>query len=383
MAPLARSDMTPTDTRPRRIRGEGSFSQRADGTWVGTVDLGWAGGKRVRKSVSAKTKKAAQAKFIRLKRDVEKGVGLESSSTVEAWLTHWLDTIATERNRARTIQGYRGYIKTWLIPHLGTHRLDKLTEDHVRALYRAMKDQGKSDATRRQAHSILRRALKVAMQEGRVPRNVAANVDAPPVGVVHRTPLTLEQARQVLASLDGDPLAARWVAALLLGMRQGECLGLKWEDVDLEAGTIRVRRELLRITGQGLVETPPKSERSKRPIPIIGPMAYALSQTERRGEYVFYGKRQDPRQDWQAWKGLLVRAGVPDSPLAAARTTTSTLLRDAGVPDTVTRDIFGHSQVQVTQGSYMRTDLPTMRAAMLALEVSVQPAKVKPVRKRA
>jgi integrase len=374
--------VTPTD-RPRRIRGEGSFSQRVDGTWVGTVDLGWAGGKRVRKSVSAKTKKAAQAKFIRLKRDVEKGVGLESSSTVEAWLTHWLDTIATERNRARTIQGYRGYIKTWLIPHLGTHRLDKLTEDHVRALYRAMKNQGKSDATRRQAHSILRRALKVAMQEGRVTRNVAANVDAPPVGVVHRTPLSLEQARQVLASLDGDPLAARWVAALLLGMRQGECLGLKWEDVDLEAGTIRVRRELLRITGQGLVETPPKSERSKRPIPIIGPMSYALANTEHRGEFVFYGEPKDPRQDWQAWKDLLVRAGVPDSPLAAARTTTSTLLRDAGVPDTVTRDIFGHSQVQVTQGSYMRTDLPTMRAAMLALEVSVQPAKVKPVRKRA
>ena len=363
--------------RPRRIRGEGSFSQRSsDGLWVGTVDLGWQGGKRVRKSVSAKTRKAASAKFVKLKRDLEKSGGVTSSSTVEAWLNHWLDTIATERNRARTIQGYRGYLNTWLIPHLGHHRLDRLSEDHVRAMLRAMRDQGKSDATRRQARAILHRALMIAEREGRVSRNVAHNVDAPPVSVVHRLPLTLDQARKVLASLDGDPLAARWVAALLLGMRQGECLGLKWSDIDMAAGTIHVERELIRLTGVGLVLTPPKSAASIRTVPMLGPMRYALERTERRGPFVFYGGMKDPRQDWQAWKALLVKAGVCDPSmglaampeLAAGRTTTSTLLRDAGVPSTVIRDILGHSQVTVTEESYMRTDLPTMKAAMVALE---------------
>ena len=361
----------------RRVRGEGSFSQRSsDGLWVGTVDLGWAGGKRVRKSVSAKTRKAASAKFVKLKRDLEKTGGVTSSSTVEAWLNHWLDTIATERNRARTIQGYRGYLNTWLIPHLGAHRLDRLNEDHVRAMYRTMKDAGKSDATRRQAHAILRRALVVAMREGRINRNPAANVDPPPVGVNHRTPLSLEQARKVLASLDGDPLAARWVAALLLGMRQGECLGLKWSDIDMGAGTIRVERELLRITGKGLVLGPPKSKRSIRTIPMLGPMRFALEQTEHRGPFVFYGDAKDPRQDWAAWKALLVRAGVCSSTmaqgdmpeLAAGRTTTGTLLRDAGVATTVIRDILGHAQVTVTEESYLRTDAATMKAAMVALE---------------
>ncbi len=365
---------------PRRIRGEGGFFQRAsDGLWIGTVDLGWQGGKRVRKSVSAKTKKAAQAKFLVLKRNLEKSGGVTSSSTVEAWLNHWLEHIASERVRARTLQGYRGYLNTWLIPHLGHLRLDRLKEDHIRSMYRAMKDQGKSDATRRQAHAILRRALVVAEREGRIARNPAAMIDPPPVGTNHRTPLTIDQARRVLANLDDDPLAARWIAALLLGMRQGECLGLQWRDVDIETRTIHVRRELIRITGQGLVLTAPKSSTSIRVIPMLGPMAYALERTDRRGDFVFYGVAMDPKKDWTAWKALLVRAGVCDSlmkpgdmpELAAGRTTTATLLRDAGVDATVVRDILGHSQVQVTQENYMRTSEIQSRAAMAALEAHV------------
>ena len=388
--------------KPRRLRGEGSFAQRhlddcppADktgvrpkhsckGMWVGTMDLGWHAGRRVRKSVAAKTKKGAQAKFIRLKTEIEKGGGaLGSASTVEAWLNHWLDHVASERVRPRTLMGYRQYVNGYLIPNLGAHRLNKLREEHIRAMYRKMKDQGLSDATRRQAHAILRRALVVAEREGRISRNPAANIDPPPVGKNHRTPLSLDQARKVLASLDGDPLAARWVAALLLGMRQGECLGLKWSDINMEAGTIGVERELLRVKDLGLVLTPPKSEASVRKIPMLGPMTYALEHSEHRGEFVFYGIAYDPRKDWANWKALLVRAGVCDAEtapgempeLAAGRTTAATLLRDAGVDVTVVRDILGHSQVQITQEFYQRTDAATMAAAMLALEAAVKPTK--------
>lgn len=384
---------TTTETRPRRIRGEGGFSQRAsDGLWVGTLDLGWVNGKRVRKTVSAKTKREAQAKFLQLKKDADKGV-ISTGATVEAWLNHWLDTIAVERVRPRTLVGYRQYVNGYMIPAIGQHRLTKLSEDHVRALLRSMKDQGRSDQTRRQCRAILRRALTVAIQEGRVNRNVAANIDPPPDTKNHRLPLSLAQARQVLGSLDGNPLAARWIAALLQGLRQGECLGLKWQDIDMEAGTIRIERELLRITGQGMCITPTKSVASRRSIPMLEPMALALSQTERRGDFVFYGEAKDSRQDWQAWKELLVSSGVCDASmafgempeLAAGRTTTSTLLRDAKVDPTVIRDILGHSQVATTQEYYQRTSLDQMKVAMAALEASVKPVKpvkVKRVRAR-
>ena len=364
----------------RRLRGEGGFYQRADGLWVGAVDLGWRNGKRVRKSVSAKTLKLAQEKFKKLKAETDKGAGLTKEITVEAWLNHWLDTIAIEVVRESTIDTYRQQCRTWLIPYLGKYRLDRLNEDHIRALYRAMKEQGKASATRRKVHAVLRRALVVAERERRITRNPAAMVDAPSVVVTHRTPLTLEQAKQVLGQLDGDPLAARWIAALLLGMRQGECLGLKWSDIDYERNLIHIRRQLTRSTKLGLVDGPPKSANSIRSIPILPIMAYALEHTVNRGEYVFYGDPVDRRIDWKNWKQLLINSGVvpidaqmseiPE--LAAARTTAATLLRDAKIDSTVVRDILGHSQVQVTQESYQRTDPVAMKEAIKALEMSVQ-----------
>ena len=364
----------------RRIRGEGGFYQRADGVWIGVVDLGWHNGKRIRKTVSGKTKKIVQEKFVTLKKEIDKGVILSGEVTVEEWLAHWLKYIARERVRERTLQGYESYINYWIVPYLGKYRLDKLKEDHIRSLYRVMKDEGKSDATRRQCHAILRRALVVAEREGRIVRNPAAMMDAPPASVNHRTPLSLEQAKQVIASLDNDPMAARWLAALLLGLRQGEALGLKWEDIDFLAGTIKIKRSLATMVGKGRVETPPKSANSTRTIPMFPLMRYALERTENLGEYVFYGVAKDKHADWKAWKALLVRAGVceegtikGDMPeLAAARTTAATLLRDAGVDVTVIRDILGHSQVTITQESYQRTDQAAMNKAMVALESSME-----------
>jgi integrase len=368
----------------RRIRGEGGLYQEANGAWRGVVDLGWLNGKRIRKTVSGRTKKIAQEKFLALKAEIEKGGGLTADVSVEEWLNHWFEYIARERVRERTLQGYRSYLDVWLIPYLGKFRLNKLKEDHIRSMLRAMQDQGKSNATRRQAYAILHRSLVVAEREDRIQRN-PSRIDAPKVEKNHRLPLSIEQARLVLAHLDGDPLAARWIAALLLGMRQGECLGLKWEDVDLENGVIKIRREIIRITGKGLTETPPKSKNSIRDIPILAPMAFALEKTEKRGEFVFYGEKFDPRKDWVAWKLLLMDSGavatVPKSEwgtlpeLASARTTTATLLRNAGVSDTVVRDILGHAQVQITQESYMRTDARTLKEAMKALESSVKEKK--------
>lgn len=369
------------ETKKRRGRGEGAIYQRADGYYVGVIDLGWHNGKHIRKTVSGKTKAVALAKFKKLQEDVAKGGGLTDEVSVEEWVNHWFSNIASERNKATTLQGYHGYIKNWIIPYLGKYRLSKLNEDHVRTLYRAMKDAGLADSSRHQVHSILRRALVIAEREKRITRNPAAMVDPPPQGKNHRLPLSLEQARRVLDSLDGDPLAARWVAALLLGMRQGECLGLEWDDIDFKTGLIRIRQGQIRISHKGLQLDTPKSTNAFRSLPIIEPMLFALEATVNRGNFVFYGKPTQPKADWTAWKKLLVRAKVcPDDmafgdmpALACARTTTATLLRDAGVSDTVVRDILGHSQVQITQESYMRTDPPTLKAGMKALELKVRP----------
>lgn len=348
--------------RARRTRGEGSVFQRKDGTWVGRVDFGWIGGKHVRREVTAKTKRELTPKFQALKRQAEAG-NPSGAMTVAAWLDYWHAKVAPARCKQRTLDGYRTYLDQYLIPQLGMRRLDRLTPDHVRAMDEWMVEKGLSDATRRQAHAILRRALVVAEREGKTSRNAAALVDPPPVPKNHHQPLTLEQARAVLRSLNGDPLAARWVCALLLGMRQGECLGLRWEDVDFDTGYLYVRHELIRLRGKGLVLTEPKSLTSRRPIPFVAvpPAAFALSQVEHRGEFVFYGERMDPKRDWSAWKALLVRAGVAEEgqtlgsmpALHAARATTASLLDEAGVSDKVIAEILGHSSVQITREAYI------------------------------
>ena len=107
------------ETKSRRGRGEGSIRQRADGYWVGTIDLGWVNGKHLRPSVSGTTKAAMMVKFKKLNEEISKGGGLTEVVNVEEWLNHWLETVASERVRERTLQGYRSYVNIWLVPYLG------------------------------------------------------------------------------------------------------------------------------------------------------------------------------------------------------------------------------------------------------------------------
>ncbi len=357
------------------------------GNWAAQINLGLVTGpdgkrRRKRKTVTAKTRKAVLAALKKAQAQVDAGV-LTDNATVEEWLNHWLDDIASKRVRERTLVGYRGYVRTWLIPHLGSIRLQKLRPDHVRALYGAMEEKGLSDSTRRQAHAILRRALLVAEREGRILRNPAALVDPPPVGTNHHQPLTLEQARKVLAILPEYPAneAARWLCALLEGMRQGECLGLTWECVDIPNRRIWVTQELYRITGKGLTVADPKSRTSTRSIPMLEPVAFLMESLPREGDYVFYGRKMDPRRDWAAWKALLVKAGVCDKEmkrgdmpaLHAARGTTASLLDEAGASDKIISEILGHSAVRITQAAYIHGNEERHRQAMKALEAYITP----------
>jgi len=196
--------------------------------------------------------------------------------TVGAWLTHWHETIAVARLRPKTYENYGSNIRNHLIPHLGHHRLDRLQPEHVEATWRALADEALSPATVLVNHRILSRALEVAMQRGRVARNVATLVDAPTVLRPEVVPLSTDDVRALLAAAVEAPNGARWSVALALGLRQGQALGLMWEDVDLDAGTLTVRRALQRVKGKGLVLVEPKSFAGRRSRALPPPMIDAL-----------------------------------------------------------------------------------------------------------
>ncbi len=373
----------------RKANGESSIYKDAAGRWHGKVTMDGAD----RRHVSAKTRGEVVSRVRAL--EAKRGAGVSHtagrSMTVGEWMEHWL-TIAKRSVRVQTYTGYESYVRNHIKPALGHHRLDKLQPEHLEVFYGDLADvKGLSPATQLQQHRVLSRALKIAMQRGRVARNVATLVAAPTVTRTEVVPFSAEEARKILKVASTQRNAARWSVALAMGIRQGEALGARWDaDVDLNAGTWRVAQGLQRQayrhgcaggcsedvkplrcpkrTG-GLVFVEPKSEKGKRTIGIPSQLvtalkAHRLAQLEERmaagalwqdNGLVFAqatGKKLDPRRDWEEWKRILVEAEVHDARLHDARHTAATLLLEQGVDARVVMEILGHSQISLTQNTY-------------------------------
>ena len=283
---------------PRAASGESSIYKGADGRFHGYVSMGLKeNGRRDRRHVSGLKRAAVVAKVRELerKRDAGTAGAAGRSPTVGQWLEHWLDTIAARKVRLSTLVRYRQLVANQLVPGVGHHRLDRLQPEHVEELYSGLLARGLSPASVLQAHRVLSRALKVAMQRDRVARNVCTLVDAPSVERDEIRPLSAQDARRVLEVARGRRNAPRWSVALALGLRQGEALGLTWDAVDLDAGTLTVRQALQRQPGQGLAFVQPKSRAGRRTISLPDPLRDAL----RAHRAVQLAERMAAGSEWQ------------------------------------------------------------------------------------
>jgi integrase len=301
-----------------------------DGRWHGYVSMGLKeNGRRDRRHVSGVRRGDVVAKVRELerKRDAGTAGAAGKAPTVGQWLEHWLETIAARKVRPSTLVRYRQLVVNQLVPGVGHHRLDRLQPEHVEKLYGDLQGVGLSPASVVQAHRVLSRALKVAMQRDKVARNVCTLVDAPTIEREEVRPLTGHDARRVLEAARGRRNAARWSVALALGLRQGEALGLTWDAVDLEAGSLTVRQALQRQPGKGLVFVQPKSRAGRRTIALPGQLRDALRahRTAQVAERIAAGSEWhdlnlvfcqenglplEPRSDHRAWRALLAAANV-------------------------------------------------------------------------
>jgi len=182
------------------------------------------------------------------KRDAGRVPGKGKAPTVEQWITTYLTTIAVRSLAPRSYDDYWSKAKTWIIPGLGKHRLDKLQPEHLDALYARMHEAGKAESTILKVHRIISRALKIAERRNLVARNVATLMDSPTVREVEIEPLSEDGTRDVLEAAADRRNGARWSVGLALGLRQGEALGLRWKYVDLDAMEVRVWWQLQRTT---------------------------------------------------------------------------------------------------------------------------------------
>lgn len=369
----------------RRGNGEGTKPvKQADGRWVVKVTVGTrvnAKGQRVarRRNVYGATSAEARRAAQEVVRQAEAGVlVLDKGTTLEQWMTHWLEGPAATRVKPATLDAYKSLNRVWITPTLGHVRLHKLTPEHIEYLHRVMREGGRAGSMIQKAHRVLSRALKVAVQRGHLVANPCARVDVPSAERTEITPLTDTEARQLLAAAATTAQPARWTLALSLGLRQSEVLGLCWDKVDLKAGTITIDQQWARpVAGTparfATLKNDTSSERVlKLPAALIEQLrAQRTTQLEARvqaGEkwapHVQDGKTYEPvfaradgrpvrhQTDRAHWKALLQSAGVPDVRLHDARHTAATIMLQLGVPARVVMEILGHSTITLTMNTY-------------------------------
>ncbi len=364
----------------KRGNGEGSIYRRNDGRWVGEMTIEG----RQRKFVYGKTQKAVREKLQIALQEKQQGIVLTGTATqtLAQFLTDWLENSQKQNVRPRTYERYEEIVRLHIIPVLGRHRLQKLSAQHVQAFYTKKLNEGLSASTVGVFHNVLHKALETATKWGLVPRNVCSLVSPPHAAEFEIKPLTVEQVHRLLIAARGHRQEALFSLALATGMRRGEILGLKWQDINFATGTLQIRRILTRVPtrmpGKGYVEAEPKTQKSRRNIVVASFALESLKQHQQRqlaakelaGEmwqahdYVFctsLGTHLNPTKDvLDPLKALLKKAGLPDIRFHDLRHSTATLLLSEGVHPKVVQELLGHNNISMTMDVYSHV-LPGMQ----------------------
>src|SRR4051794_1059040 len=364
----------------KRGNGEGSIFKREEGRWCAAISAGWRNGKVLRKYIYGQTKDEVRQKLTKAKRDQDMGLPIAMErQKLSDYLHNWLENSAKASIRPKTYISYEQLIRVHINPALGSMYLEKLAPQHIQQFMNDKLAEGLSTRTVQYLHAVLRRAIVQALKWGLVGRNVATLVDAPRVEHKVLRPFTPEEAQQFLGAIKGDRLEALYSVALSLGLRQGEALGLRWDDVDLENGTLSVRYALQRVKGKlELVE--PKTQKSRRTIALPAMAIGALTKhkmvqdTERQWAadrwqatgHVFTSTIGTPLDDCNVTHQLhriLKTAGLPRLRFHGVRHTCATLLIAQGVHPRYVMGILGHSQIALTMNTYGHVFLSIQREA--------------------
>ena len=368
----------------KRGNGEGCVTHRADGRWAGVISVPGPAGSRRRKTFYGKTRAEVSAKMTKGLGDLQVGIEpLDERTTVKRFLTSWLEDTVKPNRRESTYNGYESNVRLHLVPAIGNLALARLTPAHVRRMMEAQLKSGLSPRSVQYIRAVLRVALKQAEADGIVHRNAAALAPGPTVRRTEIRPLTPQQVKLFLAGVGTDRLSALYVVAFTTGLRQSEILGLRWEDVDLDAGTLRVAQTLQR--GAGVRYGSPKSDRSRRTLMLAGFISEALKghrtrQLEERfradSEWQDYGlvfttrfgTPVDHRNIGRYFHAHLKRLGLPAQRFHDARHACATFLLSQGVELRVIQEILGHSQIGITANLYSHVMPALQRAAMVHID---------------
>ncbi len=349
--------------------------------WVTGPD----GNRRQRSKGGFATKRAASAHLTEVLAAVQDGSWSEPTDkrmTVNSYAREqWLPSLdLRETTRAQ----YRQVVETYVLPHVGNERLAALTPGHVEQMLTALRAGGGrggrplSDRTVQLAHLVTRMLCNHALRRGYLQRNPVIVVARPRARAGEMQAWSGDEVRSFLSTVQADRLRAVWVLFLARGPRRGEIAGMRWRDVDLEAGTWRVVYTRVSVAGR-VVQSEPKTTAGRRSIPLDASLV-ALLRTHRAAQsaerlacgpgwvdsgFVFTDELGQPlHPEWFTgrWDHLVKTAGVRRIRLHDARHTAATLMLANGTPTKVAAEMLGHASPMITQTLYQHV-MPGMAAS--------------------
>ncbi len=243
----------------RNAQGTGSIRQRSDGRWEARFTYTDELGQKKRGSVYSDNQKECRKKLIAALKAVDDGSYVKAQRyTVSQWLDEWLSTYCKDLKPA-TVSGYRSKIDTRIKPYIGNSALTALTNVQIQKFYNKLQDGDKeykplSPKSIQSIHGILHKSLDQAVSARIIGSNPADHIKLPKIKRPELTPIMDDDVSRFLEAIKGDRFERLYILDLFSGLRQSEIVGLQWDDVDLEAGLLTVRRQIQKsYSGDGYV----------------------------------------------------------------------------------------------------------------------------------
>ena len=381
----------PRKSNTRAAQGSGSIRQREDGTWEARYVVGRdpGTGKQVRKSVYAKSQKEVRQKLAQAIAAIDKGIyQAPNKITVAAWMEEWLTTFCANKVKPLTLASYSAMIRNHIVPAFGAVELQAVKGAHIQRLYNSMTAAGLSGKTVKNVSAILHKAFSIALKQGIIQVNPCDAAELPKAEHKEIHPLADDEVPRFLAAIDESPMRNAFALCLFAGLREGECLGLSWGQVDFERGRITVSQQLQQEKTKGGKYYIAPTTKSGKPRTIEPPAiafeylrAERVKQLENRlkagpawdnpDDLVFTnetGRHYVTYTFYRKFKAIAASIGRPDARPHDLRHTTATVAISSGADIKSVQDMLGHATASFTLNVYAHTSEKMMKDTAVRMQ---------------